>query len=55
VDSARVSIGGDSREGEGGREGDRTMGEEEERRREIVSSESDCEGGCAKGLSDVAS
>ena len=55
VDSTRVSIGGDGREGEGGRDGDRTMGEEEGRRGETLSSESDCEDGCAKGLSDVAS
>jgi hypothetical protein len=55
VDSTRVSIGGDGREGEGGREGDRVMGEEEGRRGGTMSSESDCEGGCAKGLSDVAS
>jgi hypothetical protein len=58
VDSTRVSIGGDNREGEGGRDGDRVMGEEEggTGRRGVTPTKSVWDDdGEAKKLSEVAS
>jgi hypothetical protein len=56
VDSMRDSMGGDGREGEGGRDGDRWMGEEEGGAWcGVTPTDTVCDGGGAKGLSEVAS
>lgn len=57
VDSMRDSMGGDGREGEGGREGDRRIGEEEGGAWGcgVTPTDTVCDGGGAKGLSEVAS
>jgi len=55
VDCTRVNIGGDGREGEGGRDGDRAMGEGGPRRRGVTLTDCTPDGGGANGLSEVAS
>lgn len=55
VDCTRVNVGGDGREGEGGRDGDRAMGEGGLRRRGVTLTDCTPDGGGANGLSEVAS
>jgi hypothetical protein len=56
VDCTRVNIGGDGREGEGGRDGDRAMGDGGLRRRGVTLIDCTSDGGGgANGLSEVAS
>jgi hypothetical protein len=55
VDCTRVNMGGDGREGEGGRDGDRTRGEVEVVRRRGTLTDRSPDGGGTNGLSEVAS
>jgi hypothetical protein len=55
VDCTRVNIGGESRDGEGGRDGDRAMGEGGPGRRGVTLTDCIPDGGGANGLSEVAS
>jgi hypothetical protein len=55
VDCTRVNIGGDGRDGEGGRDGDRARGEGGPGRRGVTLTDCTPDGGGANGLSEVAS